>query len=105
MQGQFGAASTAGKLASAHEFAWAIWHEAENIGRVWEASAANSMLGLIAFWRGDFVAARSRCERTLDARDSPLNRHVWERFGDGSPLALFFLAATTWQFGEVERAR
>jgi class 3 adenylate cyclase/predicted ATPase len=100
--GQFAAASTAGELRSAQELALTLRREAEDAGRVMEADIANDQLGLIAYWRGDFVEARTHCERGLDARGDP---KFQELFGDGSTYALSFLAATMWQLGEVERAR
>ena len=103
--GQLGAASTAGELRSAQELALTLLREAEDAGRVMEAGWANSMLGLIAYWQGDFVEARVRCERVLEARDSNPDPEVTELFGPNSPNALSFLSATMWQLGEVERAR
>ena len=60
---------------------------------------------MVAFWHGDFVEARTHCERALDARDPNPDPKVRERFGDVSTYASSFLAATMWQLGEVERAR
>ena len=105
LQGQFRAACTEGELHSAREMASAFLREAEEAGRVWEAGAANAMLGLIAYWHGDFVEARTRCERALAAREASPDPKVSGRFGHGSTYASSFLAATTWQLGEVERAR
>ena len=105
LQGQYRAACTEGDLHSAREMASAFLREAEEAGRVWEAGSANAMLGLIAYWHGDFVEARTHCERALDARDANPNLKVSELFGDGSAYALSFLATTMWQLGEVERAR
>ena len=66
---------------------------------------ADVWLGLIAYWRGDFVEARTHCERALAARDSNPDPKVREILGDQSSYASSYLAATMWQLGEVERAR
>jgi hypothetical protein len=105
LRGQWAAAITGGELRSARELALALLLETEDAGRVVEAGIANSMFGLIAFFHGDFVEARARCERALDARDPNPDPKVRERLGDDSPTTLSFLAATMWQLGEVERAR
>jgi predicted ATPase len=79
--------------------------EAVAAGRVWEASVANNGLGLVAYWQADFVEARVRCERALDAGFASPDPNDLERFGDGATYASSFLAVTLWQLGEVERAR
>jgi tetratricopeptide (TPR) repeat protein len=63
------------------------------------------MLGLVAFWRGDFAEARTRCERALDVGNASPDPSDFERLGDGRTYASSFLAVTMWQLGEVERAR
>ena len=103
LAGQFAAACTKGELRSARQLALTLLREAEDAGRVTEAGMANWMLGLIAYWHGDFVEARARCERALDARDRNPDPNVWG--WDDAPTALSFLAATMWQLGEVESAR
>jgi class 3 adenylate cyclase len=104
--GQLGAACTAGELRSARELALTLSREAGGAGRIAEARRANFWLGLIAFWRGDFVEARTRCEQAIvDAQDANADRKVRERFNDPHTSALPLFAATMWQLGEVERAR
>ena len=105
LQGQFGVASTAGELASAHELALALLHEAESARRVIEAAVASGLLGMIAYWRGDFAGARTRCERAFAVGADNPDPRDWNYFGDTSTYASSFLAATMWQLGEVERAR
>ena len=73
---------TGGELRSARELALTLLREAEDAGRVREAGVANWWLGLVAYWRGDFVEARTHCERALAARDLNPDPKVWERFGD-----------------------
>ena len=103
--GQFRAACTGGELHSAREMALVFFGEAEEAGRVWEARSANTMLGLIAYWRGDFVEARTRCERSVATNDASFDPKNCGQFGDDSTYALSFLAAAMWQLGEVDRAR
>ena len=67
--GQYAAATTRGELRSARELALALLREAEDAGRATEAGIANSFLGLIAYWRGNFAEARTLCERALAVRD------------------------------------
>jgi hypothetical protein len=105
LQGQWGAAISGGELRSARELAFTLLREAEDAGRAVEAGWANAGLGLIAYWHGDFVEARTRCERAIDVRDPNADPKVWERFGDGSTYASSWLALSTWAVGEVERAR
>jgi tetratricopeptide (TPR) repeat protein len=105
LQGQFVAACTGGELRSARELAMMLLLEAEDAGRIREAGRANIWLGLIAYWHGDFVEARTHCERALAARDPNPDPKVRELLGDQSTYASSFLAATMWQLGEVERAR
>jgi predicted ATPase len=104
-EAQFWIAATEGELRSARELALIILREAEAAGRVWEARAANSMFGLVAYWRGDFAEARTCCERALDVGDASPDPNDLERFGDGRAYASSFLAMIMWQLGEVERAR
>jgi class 3 adenylate cyclase/predicted ATPase len=101
--GQLGAAATAGELRSARELVLALSREADEAGRV---TGVNWWLGLIAYWHGDFLEARTRCERAIiHAEDPNADPKVRERFGDPSTHAMSVLAASMWQLGEVERAR
>ena len=79
MEGQFRAACTEGELRSARELASTFLPEAEEAGRIGEAAAANNMLGLIAYWEGDFAEARARCERALDACGASPASTDWRR--------------------------
>ena len=92
-------------MRSARELALTILREAEEAGRVGEAGIANRSLGLIAYWHGDFVEARTHFERALDARDPNPGPKNSERFGDNSTWAASQFALTAWALGEVERAR
>jgi tetratricopeptide (TPR) repeat protein len=104
--GRLGAASTAGELRSARELVLTLSREADEAGRVTEARGMNWWLGLIAYWHGDFLEARTHCERAIGGAEDPnADPKVRERFGDLSAHGLPVLAATMWQLGEVERAR
>jgi predicted ATPase len=101
LQGQFSAAATAGELRSARELVLTLLREAEDAGQPTEAIMADNFLGLVAYWRGDFVEARTCYERALAAAD-PNHDPQFVAYG---ALASAHLAATMWQLGEVERAR
>ena len=101
LAGQFSAAATGGELRSAREPALTLLREAEDAGRVLEASMADNFLGLVALWRGDFTEARTHFDRALAARDPNPDPNL----AGYSALASAHLAATMWQLGEVERAR
>ena len=105
LQGQWAAACTRGELRSVQEPALAFWREAEDAGRVEEAGIANFWLGLAAYWRGDFVEARTHYERGLAARDPNPDPKVRDGFGDDRTWASAIFAVIMWQLGEVERAR
>jgi predicted ATPase len=104
-RGQFRTACTEGELRSAWQLALTELREAEDAGRVWEASVANNMLALVGYWRGDFAEARTRGERVLDAGDANAGQNNLEHFGDHRTYTSSFLAVTMWQLGGVERAR
>ena len=105
LQGQWAAACTRGELRSVQEPALAFLREAEGTGRVEEAGIANFWLGLVAYWRGDFVEARTHYERGFAARDPNPNPKVRDGFGDDRTWASAIFAVIMWQLGEVERAR
>src|SRR6516162_11944811 len=67
--GQCRSAITRGELRSAWELASSFLHEAEEAGRRAEARSARRSLGLIAYFRGDFLEARTHLERAVVACD------------------------------------
>jgi tetratricopeptide (TPR) repeat protein len=101
---QRAAAITGGELHSARELALTLLRSAEDAGRIMEAGIASRALGLIAFFHGDFVQARTHFERALDGRDPNADPKILEYFGDDDS-ASSHLAVTSWALGEVERAR
>ena len=75
-------------------------------GELVEAGVARRGLALISYYSGDFVEARTHGERALDACDPARDQETRERFGDDTgTVAMSCLALTSWQLGEVERAR
>ena len=106
LQGQWSAAVTGGELRTARGLAGTVLREAEEAGRAREVRIANWWLGMLAFWRGDFVEARTHHERALAARDpNPDPNAEVARTGDPSTWESSSFAATMWQLGELERAR
>src|SRR3984885_12559980 len=104
--GQCRSAIVRGELRSAWELASSFLREAEETERLPKTPAARRSLGLIAYFLGDFVAARAHLEQALHECGTEHGEETWERFGDDtSAVAMSYLALTTWQLGEVERAR
>jgi predicted ATPase len=61
---------------------------------------------LICYFSGEFAEARTHCERALEASSPQRDQEARERSGeDTATVAMSCLAQTTWQLGEVERAR
>ena len=95
-----------GELRSARELELSFLKEAEDTGRVVEAGVARRGLALACYLAGDFLEARTHCERALEACDPERERETQERFHDATgPIVMSVLAVTMWQLGEVERAR
>ncbi|MBV9288182.1 MAG: AAA family ATPase, partial [Hyphomicrobiales bacterium] len=102
---QFGAAATRGVLRLAREVASTLLCEAEERKRIWETGVAHTWLGIIAFWEGDFAAARTYYERALHAHDPNPDPRIWERLGDYKSIGSSYFASVLWQLGDLERAR
>ena len=104
--GQWALASR-GELRSAREMASTFLKEAENAGRVVEAGVARRGLALHA----PTMPAISRRREPIASGRSTLcdpehDQEARERFGeDTGTIAMSWLALTSWQLGEVERAR
>ena len=95
-----------GELQSARELELGFLKEAEDTDRVVEAGVARRGLALACYQAGDFLEARTHCERALEACDAECDRETQERFHDATgPLVMSVLAVTMWQVGEVDRAR
>ena len=95
-----------GELRSARELASTFLREAEDVGRVVETGVARRGLALIGYFSGDFLDAQTHCQRALEACTPGHEEKARERFGEyTSALVMSCLAITTWQLGEVDRAR
>ena len=95
------------QLRAARKQASAFLKEAETRGRVMEAGVAHRGLALMSYFAGNFIEAQTHCELAL-AACSPVgaNLEARERSGeDTGTVALCCLALTSWQLGEVARAR
>ena len=104
--GQWTLAIVRGELRAAHELASTFLREAEDAGRPVEAGVARRSLGIICYYSGDFLNARIHCERALDECRHDRDLEARERFSDDTgAVAMSILAITSWQLGEVERAK
>jgi tetratricopeptide (TPR) repeat protein len=105
--GQWVTAVTLGEQRRARELASAFLKEAEDAGRVVEAGVARRGLAVACYLSGDFLEARTHCERALAAACNPERENeTRERFTDDTAsVAMSVFAMTMWQLGEVERAR
>jgi class 3 adenylate cyclase len=104
--GQWTVALVRGELKSARDMASAFLQEEENQGHLVEAGVARRGLALICYLVGDFGQARVHCERALATCEPQRDREARERFSeDTGCIAMSILATTSWQLGEVERAR
>jgi hypothetical protein len=104
--GQWTFALVRGELKPARDMASAFLQHAENQGRLVEAGVARRGLALICYIVGNFAEARAHCEGALAACEPGRDREARERFSeDTGCLAMSILATTSWQLGEIERAR
>jgi predicted ATPase len=105
LHGQWAAVLVGGELSSARNLAFALLREMESERRAWETGIANRMIGLTAYSHGDFVEARTHCERALEAPDTKPDPNVAQGFSADSIVSSAYLAPTLWVLGYVERAR
>jgi class 3 adenylate cyclase/predicted ATPase len=95
-----------GEFALGRETAEAFRREAENAARMTEAVVGRRMLGLNYLWQGDFTQSQANLVQALRIYDPQRDREAKFRFGmDSGACATAYLAHTSWQFGEIERAR
>jgi predicted ATPase len=95
-----------GELSLARETAESFLRDAENTGRMTEASVACRCVGFVRLFQGDFIDARSNLAEALQTYDPERDRDAKFRFGmDTGACATGFLALTHWALGDVERAR
>jgi class 3 adenylate cyclase/tetratricopeptide (TPR) repeat protein len=106
LHGQWTLAVTRGELQTAREQASAFLREAEAQGRIMEAGVTHRGLALMSYFAGNFTDAQTHCEQALAACSPENDLNARERSGeDTGTVALCCLALTSWQLGEVERAR
>ena len=104
--GQWTVEIVRGELRSARELASTFLREAKDAGRVVETGVAHRGLALIGYFSGEFLDAQTHCERALEACTPGHEEKARERFGEYTgALVMSCLAITTWQLGEVARAR
>ena len=73
----------------------------ESAGRAWEAEIADRMIGVTAYFHGDFVEARTDCERALEAPDTKPDPNVAQDFSADSIVSSAYLAHSV-VLGHVE---
>ena len=95
-----------GELGLAKETAESFLSEAENEGRITEASVARRNVGMARLWQGDFIDARTNLAEALRIYDPERDRGTRLRFGaDSGAAAAAYLTEAIWALGNVERAR
>jgi predicted ATPase len=95
-----------GELSLARETAESFLRDAENEGRMTEASVARRNVGTARLFQGDFIDAEANLAEALRTYDPQRDRDAKFRFGpDGGAGAASYLALASWALGDVERAR
>ena len=95
-----------GEQRRVRELAFPFLKEAEDVGRLVEVGVARRGLALSSYFTGDFLDAQTHCERALEVCAPERDKETRERFSDDTgTLATSCLAVTSWQLGEVDRAR
>jgi tetratricopeptide (TPR) repeat protein len=103
---QWASAIVRGEQWRVRELASSFLKEAEAAGRLVEVGVACRGLAQACYLSGEFLEARTHCERALDACDPEREKETRERFTDDTgPIAISLLAMTRWQLGEPDRAR
>jgi predicted ATPase len=95
-----------GELSLARETAESFLRDAENEGRMTEASVARRNVGAARLYQGDLIGGRTNLGEALRIYDLERDRDAKFRFGvDTGAAATGFLALAGWALGDVERAR
>ena len=95
-----------GELSLARETAESFLREAENEGRMTEASVARRNVGMVRLFLGDFIGAEANLTEALRTYDPERDRDARFRFGpDAGAAATGYLTQASWALGDVERAR
>jgi predicted ATPase len=104
--GLFAGSLLRGELSLARETSESFLHDAENEGRMTEASLARRCVGQAHLYQGDFIDARTNLAEVLRTYDPERDREARFRFGlDTGAHAAGFLALASWVLGDVGRAR
>ena len=77
---QWASAIVRGKAAAVRELASSFLKEAEDAGRLVEVGVASRGLAQACYLSGEFLEARTHCERALDACDPDREKETRERF-------------------------
>ena len=80
--GQWTLGARASEMQAARELASAFLREAEDAGRIIEAGVARRGLALICYYLGEFLEARTHCERALADCDPHHEEEARERYGE-----------------------
>jgi hypothetical protein len=95
-----------GELSLARETAESFLRDAENEGRMTEASVARRNVGAARLYLGDLTGGRTNLGEALRIYDPQRDCDAKFRFGvDTGAAATGFLALAGWALGDVERAR
>jgi predicted ATPase len=95
-----------GEFGLARETAESFLRDAENEGRMTEASVARRNVGAARLYQGDLIGGRTNLGEALRIYDPQRDRDAKFRFGvDTGAAATGFLALAGWALGHVERAR
>jgi class 3 adenylate cyclase/tetratricopeptide (TPR) repeat protein len=106
LNGQWTLAQLRGELRKARDLASAFLREAEKAGRLMEIGVAHRGLAFMSYYIGNFLEARIHCEQALATCNPERDQEARERSGeDTEPVAMSMLALTSWQLGEIDRAR
>jgi tetratricopeptide (TPR) repeat protein len=96
--GQWTTAMVRSELQSARELASVFLREAEDARCITEVGVARRNLALINYFLGNFVEARTYCERALAICDPEHEEDARERYGEYTgTVATSCLASTSWQ--------
>jgi predicted ATPase len=95
-----------GELSLARETAESFLRDAENEGRMTEATVARRCVGLARLFQGDLIGAEAIFAEALRTYDPERDRDARFRFGpDTGAGAAIYLALASWVLGDVKRAR
>jgi predicted ATPase len=104
--GLFAGSVLRGELSLARETAESFLRDAENEGRMTEATVARRCVGTARLDQGDLIGAKANLAEALRTYDPERDRDAKFRFGmDTVAAATSFLAVASWALGDVERAR